>query len=224
MRDVIGNCFWRFALCSAVAMPAAAAPGWDDCGTLEVSIFFKQDAGRGVVHPLVMRSRLQNFSNKEKRTENEFYQPEEDGKSLLVGRKIYMVALPSKVALFQGWEPTDPPAKMITNEQLVDLNFLRAAFPRGPQSVDSKPRSAVALLPGEGGGAPIPHTVTAWKSADGVIHYRYKDTDKIGSFDFSGTCTLALPVPLGDSTPMRQASSNVRRQFDTLGVARRYRR
>lgn len=218
MRGAIG--LWCCVLC----LPALAAPGWDDCGTLEVAIFFKQDEGRGVMHPLVMRSRLQNFSNKERRTENEFYQTEEQGKSRLVGRHIYMVALPSKVALFQGWEPTDTPPKMITNEQLLDLNMLRAAFPKGPESVGSKPRSAIAMLSWSGEGAPAPHTVTAWKSADGVIHYSYKDTDKIGHFDFKGTCRLAPLAPLADSMPMRQAGSNAGRQFDTLGAARRHQR
>lgn len=207
--------------CCALALPAVAAPGWEDCGTLEVSIFFKQDQGGSVAHPLVMRSRLQNFANRERRTENAFYQPEEQGKSRLVGRQVYMVALPSRVELFQGWQATDPPPKMITNEQLADLNILRAAFPRGPTAVGVKPRSAVGLVPSEDG-TPIPHTVTAWKGADGVIHYGYKDTDQIGNFDLSGTCTLALPAPLADSTPMRQAGSNVRRQFDTLGAARRH--
>lgn len=218
MRGVIG---WS---CFALCLPAVAAPGWDDCGTLEVSVFFKQDEGRGVAYPLVMRSRLENFANRERRTENAFYQTEEQGKSRLVGRHIYMVAQPSRVELFQGWEATDPPPKMITNEQLTDLNMLRAAFPQGPESVGSKPRSAIALLSWSGDGAPNPHTVTAWKSADGVIHYSYKDTDKIGYFDFKGSCTLTPLAPLADSTPMRQAGSNVGRQFDTLGAARRHKR
>lgn len=192
----------------------SGALSWDCYGAIAVSVsMIGEDESKLIPFS---RLKIHHFSNEELWVESDS-SPENSV-------KVYVVTMPSKIELFQGWGPTERPFEIVWEEQAWVIKILKAAFPNGPGTVGKQRQSVVArvtkyVYPIGDRNEKIP--VIANATEEGEIQIQFNDFgEPIGPYQVRATWRRRPLAPLGDDYSVTSMTAKLGRKYETLAGAR----